>query len=181
MSRSFTSEIVEVCDIIQGQGVELFADYGTLLGAVRHKGFIPWDKDADFSFLCHDIKDATKALGSAFKALRSCGYRVGDSQQKMRPQKPSQAALTRFVVMGHHHPIDFFSWHQEGATWRRKKYLWEDQRWGKGREIQDGWIRPIIQIPFEGMAIPAPSNYEALLEHRYGDWKVPVNYYGKAQ
>ena len=57
MKRAWAAQL-EVLDeirrICQANNIRYFADWGTLLGAVRHQGFVPWDDDLDICMLRDD-------------------------------------------------------------------------------------------------------------------------------
>lgn len=52
----------EVDKICRRHNIPYYLEGGTLLGAIRHHGFIPWDDDLDISVLKKDFPRLKKAL-----------------------------------------------------------------------------------------------------------------------
>ncbi len=61
---AFAKDILK--DIEENTGLKPFMDDGTLLGAVRHKGFIPWDDDFDFSLMRKDYEKLIEYFKSKY-------------------------------------------------------------------------------------------------------------------
>ena len=72
--------LVEFDRLCGENGISWWLDSGSLLGAVRHGGFIPWDDDLDVCILRKDLPRIRKILRErtqapyAFKDMRTDGY-----------------------------------------------------------------------------------------------------------
>lgn len=74
-------------------GINYYMIGGTLLGAVRHNGFIPWDDDIDIAMLRSDYE----------KFVRLLSREIDDSKyflQNYDTEKEFQPALSRLCIKG---------------------------------------------------------------------------------
>lgn len=83
---SILKEIISVCERLN---ITYYASNGTLLGAVRHGGYIPWDDDIDISFKRKDYE--------LFLAKASC-YLPDDLEVKTYKDSEDDAIYTARVV-----------------------------------------------------------------------------------
>jgi hypothetical protein len=157
-----------------------WADYGTLMGAVRNPmttwadypwlpqegrttagpaaGIVPHDKDADLGV-------ESRSYDAVLRGLRGHGGQV---------KALSGHSLKLELSARNQTNVDLFFWNERpDGTLYRDRYASVDQF--KGKEFHRDLLFPLTTVEWEGMTLPAPRDPEAFLAMRYGpNWRTPV-------
>jgi hypothetical protein len=167
--RHIWSILADVGAVLDDIGAVWWADYGTLLGQVRHGGLIPWDKDADLGMLA----DGRDKLLAAFPRLLELGYYP--TYAKPRPGNRFRTGDRVKVRLSsrNHTNTDIFIWEKRpGGMLDRINYIGADLY--KGRAFPEAWLYPIRKAPFDHIEVNLPAQSVKLAAHRYGsDWETP--------
>lgn len=188
--RSRIYELVDYWAHVAGEiGVSWWADYGTLLGAVRNGGIIPHDKDADIGVFGDDWERIIdyrpdvpwRREGASFRPTH---VRTVDGFEWVLKEPRNAKSTARYEFTGghlikirssslNHTNLDIFPWYLEHGDYHRRRYISADRY--KGRAFAPDRLLPLSTVQWEGRTIPAPANSKWMCHHRYGpNWHTPL-------
>lgn len=158
----------DVHQILVNHGVKYWADGGTLLGAVRHTGIIPWDDDIDIGILQKDVK---KFLGLE-KDFNRCGYSICrvwfgykifyTKRKPIRIDEDSQCYSFPFIDVL---PYKKFPDGKYRLALKDAREAWPKEVW------LEKDLFPVIEYEFGDFDILGPNNHKNYFDQYYGkDW-----------
>ena len=87
-------QVALICDENE---LRYFLMYGTLIGAVRHSGFIPWDDDVDIMMPRQDYEKLKKILKRDNEVAEN-SLKYFDSESKLYPYMIARVCDTRYAI-----------------------------------------------------------------------------------
>lgn len=96
LKRELLNILIRFDDVANEHGLTYSLAYGTLLGAVRHRGFIPWDDDVDVVMPRPDYDRLIKLIedGLDVPGHRFVGYELGNYPMPYLKLQNTQIAVS---------------------------------------------------------------------------------------
>lgn len=129
--------LLAVEKLIKDNGLNYFLDYGTLLGAVRHGGFIPWDDDVDIAM---SREDFDKLLSILSKKASKNGVHIAHGEILRVYYKNTPLQVDIF-------PIDFY---KEKLSVEGRDSLAKRVNALHNKEFQYDWSKLLTMEPVSG-------------------------------
>ncbi len=146
-------EFKRVCDKYK---LEYWLDFGSLLGAVRHGGFVPWDDDLDVSM-----------PKSSFEKFRTIAQDVVSDNIVFVDWVPGRMARFKLKENSLGAFLDIYCYEEgEGELHTTLPFVNLHSRNPVAREI----LLPTKNVKFEGLTVSAPNNIDYYLRIRYGNY-----------
>ena len=160
---------------MRGAGIPYTLIYGTLLGAVREKGFIRHDFDIDVAVW----SDTDRAL--LHRTLREAGFRF---KRSISVQGGKYGLEECFSLRGIRIDMDFvYTDPADGRTYIAEYFLQPGCSWQESKKKYGGLkvlqiplpvSRETEYLPFENTTLPVTKSALDFVEARYGkNWRVP--------
>jgi hypothetical protein len=159
--RCCTDHLLELVDhvhaVLETHGIRHWLDFGTLLGAARDGGLIPWDDAADFGILAADapsvvaLRDEIEAPGHVLSLA-------------------DRAAIRVHYTEANRTAVDLTVWHERDGHLHSTEsplHLWPGMHDRTSFPVE--LVETLGEVMLNGRRLPAPSDPHRLLaEHRYG-------------
>jgi hypothetical protein len=155
----FVESLLFVASALDHCGVRYVAHRGTLLGALRLQGVLPWDDDADLFVIDENAESLDAKLGST---LREHGFVF-------------TFLKTQYYFWAHPKTI----WQRPFAGLTEIGLMTESRDASSGTRVFDAHeprrtitaqqLLPPITLPFYGTYLPAPRDSEGAMQRYYGD------------
>lgn len=142
--------LVKIDELCKKYEINYSLSSGTVLGAVRHGGFIPWDDDLDLMFVREEYE---KFLRIPNEEFQRCGFTLQKAFTKEWPMFFSKVRKNGTTF------IEKYPNKLMGASIDRDKSIYP-------REMFEEYT----SVEFEGKTFPVIKDYKKYLEITYGNY-----------
>ena len=178
------TRMLKIFDLVaKKHRIKYWITSGTLLGAARHRGFIPWDVDADVQMPFSEYVKLFKCCRDEFPEGTFFQNSVTDPY--LRPGNETEYRILRDPVVG----LYRMNWNpriRDRKSCTRYCLTYEDCKWEDGLMMdifiaedslpsyQRARVFPLKKMLFEGFYLPVPNNWKDILSSLYGNYNSEI-------